>query len=103
MPGNTSDSIQIHISIKQSTDLCLPCFVRRAMRNTKPFTELSITIIDDSRFQVRISAKDIFRIFDADFRMQYIQFRRGYGIYIDYEICFAKNRATPSSSLLSVI
>ena len=35
MPGNTSDSIQIHIPIKQGTDLCLPRFMGRAMNDTK--------------------------------------------------------------------
>ena len=66
MPGYTSDRIQIHISIKQSTDLCLSRLVGRAMSNAQPFTELSITIINDSRFQIGFSAKDIFRIFDAN-------------------------------------
>ncbi len=35
MPRNTSDSIQIHIPIKQCADLCLPRFMGRAMNDTK--------------------------------------------------------------------
>ena len=35
MPGNTSDSIQIHIPINQGTDLRFPRLVGRAMNDTK--------------------------------------------------------------------